>query len=64
MVALPATRGALTRTSGLLMLIHVPAAPRIVAMEAAFLNAASARAVDTRCVHTMSLPLFVTNPGG
>ena len=43
---------------------HVPAGPCIVAMEAAFLNAASARAVDTRCVHTMSLPLFVTNPGG
>jgi pimeloyl-ACP methyl ester carboxylesterase len=41
---------------------HVPGGPCIVAMERAFLNAGSARAVDTSCVASMTLPPFVTEP--
>lgn len=39
---------------------HVPSGQCIDAMERAFLDAASAAAVDTTCVRSMALPLFVT----
>jgi len=41
---------------------HVPSGPCIVAMERAFLAAASPAAVDTRCVAAMRLPDFVVEP--
>lgn len=39
---------------------HVPRGPCIAGMERAFLESASPRAVDTRCVAQMRLPDFVT----
>lgn len=39
---------------------HVPAGPCVVQMERAFLNAASAKAVDRSCVSAMTLPPFAT----
>ena len=40
---------------------HVPNGPCVVRMEQAFLNAASAKAVDRSCVATMTLPPFATS---